>query len=374
MARPLTLTQIVAAYRKWHVPHKVYPGAGTRGRPGGITDAIGITEHHTGGGSASSSYLYFLFVSGRASEGIPGPLCSEATDSGGTVWIGAVGRANHAGMGSSVTRDRVRAESYPGYTSELRPGPDAINGNPLYYGNEWIYSGTRPPTAAQYRAAVLAAAARCDAHGWSALSAFAHREHSRRKGDPYGVSMAQFRRDVRACLDAGPAACVQYVATGKLVTGTPTKPPATDTPTGDSNMADWTEAQLRAMMQAEEEEYAIRFWIAPSGTGTALRNQVTYMLNQQAVINNKLDQLLGMHESGASLDAVPAAVVELNAAMEDAVNQLAAAPEQARLTALLNADGTVDPTGDRTLGEVLDDPYDNRASWPAPGEDGERRE
>lgn len=342
MAQPLTLSQIVAAYTKWHVPHRVYPGAGTRGRPGGIPDVIGITEHHTGGGSASASYLYFLFVEGRPAEGIPGPLCSEATDMGGTVWIGAVGRANHAGMGSSVTRDHVRAEDYPGYTAELRPGPDNVNGNPLYYGNEWIYSGVRPPTVAQYRGAVLAAAARCDAHGWSALSAFAHREHTGRKRDPFGVSMAQFRRDVRACLKAGPAACAQYVATGKFIV------PDTDiSPTpiaGGNDMGTWTEAQLRAMMQAEEEEYAIRFWIDPSGTGTAMRNLQTNMKLQLDRIENALAQHasndLQPLELGA--DGMTAASRELVGALEASVNQLAARPAAAALEQFLNADGTMD--------------------------------
>jgi hypothetical protein len=341
MAAPLTLAQITGAYDEWHVPYKVYSGAGTRGRPGGITPH-GITEHHTGGGSASSSYLYFLFVTGRPAEGIPGPLCSEATDSGGTVWIGAVGRANHAGMGSSVTRDHVVAEDYNGYTAELKPGPDNINGNPLYYGNEWIYSGTRPPTAAQFRGAALAAAARCDAHGWSALSVVAHREHSHRKRDPFGVLMYEFRRTVGTLLKAGPKATVNYVATGKLVVPS-TPPPVTDT-TGDD--MPWTEAQLRAMMQAEEEEYAIRFWIDPTGTGTALRNQVTFILNQIPIIQGKLDHLLADHANVpaalAATDVQPA-VTELHAAMETAVNQLAAAPMKANLATLLNADGTMEP-------------------------------
>lgn len=36
----------------------------------------------------------------------------------------------------------------------------------------------------------------------------------------------------------------------------------------------YTEAQLRAMMQAEIEEYMSRFWVAPTGTGTAIRAQL----------------------------------------------------------------------------------------------------
>lgn len=224
MATPLTLVQTVAALTKWHCPFEVYPGAATRGRPGGITDVHGIGEHHTGGGSASPSYLKFLFVDGRPEDGIPGPLCNVATDKDGVVHIGAVGRANHFGEGSAATLKHVTDEDYAGYTSELKPGPDAINGNPRYYGNEWIYSGTVPPTDKQYRAAVLHAAAICDAHGWSALSAIAHREHTGRKKDPFGVRMYTFRRDVRAVLLAGPKATVNYVVTGSLAVPNPPAP------------------------------------------------------------------------------------------------------------------------------------------------------
>lgn len=337
MSKPLTLAQTESAYRKWHVPYRVYAGAATRGRPGGITDAIGELEHHTGGGSASASYLYFLAVTGRPAEGIPGPLCNEATDSGGTVHVLAVGRANHAGMGSSSTRDHVRAEDYPGYRSELTPGPDTINGNPIYYGNEWIYSGTRPPTVAQYRGAVLAAAARADAHGWSALSFVAHREHTRRKRDPYSVLMYRFRKDVELVLEAGPNATKTYVATGKLVTVT------TDTAGGD-DMA-WTEAQLRAMMQAEEEEYAIRFWIDPTGTGTGLRNMVLASKLQLDRIENALAQHSSNDLQPLALDAdgMSAQTRELVTALDNSVAGLDARPAQAELTRFLNSDGTMDP-------------------------------
>lgn len=333
MSKPLTLAQITAAYDEWHVRYKVYAGAGSRGRPGGITDAAGIVEHHTGGGSASASYLYFLFVTGRPAEGIPGPLCNEATDSGGTVHVGAVGRANHAGMGSSSTLAHVVAEDYAGTSSELKPGPDGVNGNPRYYGNEWIYSGTRPPTAAQYRAAVLAAAARCDAHGWSPESAIAHREHTRRKSDPYGAPMDRFRSDVERVLRAGPNATKTYVATGVLSTATP------DTPAGGDDMA-WTEAQLRAMMQAENEEYAIRFWIDPSGTGTGIRNLLMKMNLQLDRIEADTDRAVN---AGMTLDAdglLPESrplVDALNASVAD----LEARPAQAELAAFLDSDGTM---------------------------------
>jgi hypothetical protein len=201
----------------------------------------------------------------------------------------------------------------------------------------------------QYRAGVLAAAARCDHHGWSALSAGSHREATRRKNDPYGVLMYRFRSDVRMVMRAGPAACVHYVATGKLTTT-----PATDTTqeTGAHTMADWTEAQLRAMMQAEEEEYAIRFWVSPGGTGTALRNMISKMNLQLDRIEADTD---AFQAAGRTLgaDGLTAESRELVTALDASVNELAAAPLAAHLSTLLNTDGTMDPVehGERGPGE-----------------------
>lgn len=126
---------------------------------------------------------------------------------------------------------------------------------------------------------------------------------------------------------------------------TPAKPPVkppTSTTTEGNDMGTWTEAQLRAMMQAENEEYAIRFWIDPTGTGTALRGQVTYILNQQAVIQNKLDTLLAEH-SGAPAPALAdaqAQVADLHAQMDTAVSQLQDRPMASQLADVLSADAT----------------------------------
>lgn len=330
MAKAPTLAQIVAKLTEWHAPFHVYSGAETRSRPGGLADLVGLINHHTGGGSASASYLYFLAVTGRPAEGIPGPLCDVATDMGGTVHILATGRANHAGSGSSTTLARVRAESYPGYSGELKPGPDNINGNPVYLGNEIIYSGTRPPTAAQYRGAVLWNVAMIDLLRWTALSVISHREHTRRKDDPFGIDMAAMRVECRRVHAAGPKATTTYVATGNLTLPAGSgKPPTQTPPVTEEDDMPWTEAQLRAMMQAENEEYAVRFWIAPSGTGTALRNLVTK-------ISNQLDTMQG---SAANL----ALTSELHGALEASVNDLDARPAAAELQHFLNVDGTMDP-------------------------------
>ncbi len=105
-------------------------------------------------------------------------------------------------------------------------------------------------------------------------------------------------------------------------------------------MADWTQEQLRAMMQAENEEYAIRFWIDPTGTGTALRNQVTFILNQVPILQNKLDTLLAEHSgttSAAAADLQPE-VDELHAAMATATDELSARPLASQAAELLAAD------------------------------------
>jgi hypothetical protein len=197
-------TQWVFQMLKWGVKFKVYPGFGTRGRPGDFAPR-GFMQHHTGSdGGQSDDYLNFLFVRGRPEEGIPGPLCNIATDMDGDVHLGAAGRANHAGSGSSTTLAKVTSENYDAYTEEIKPGPDDLNGNGYYYGNEWRYDGGQPPTAAMWNSAVLVAAAVCDFHGWTAASCLAHREHTRRKNDPGNVLMYKFRSAVDARLKAGP--------------------------------------------------------------------------------------------------------------------------------------------------------------------------
>jgi hypothetical protein len=204
LARPMTAAEWVAAMRKWGVQLRLFPGYATRTRPGKNSDKRGLVIHHTGSDAQSESYDDWLFTEGRASEGIPAPLANATIDFDGDFHLGAIGRANHAGKGSSATLTKVSNESYDGYADEINPGSDAIDGNASYYGFEVKFDGGQPMTDKQYRTAVLAAAAICDFHGWSALSVIGHREHTRRKDDPGHTSMAKFRRDVRDALLAGP--------------------------------------------------------------------------------------------------------------------------------------------------------------------------
>lgn len=225
MSVAMTAAQTRAAYTKWKIKVAYYPGWETRGRPGGVAP-VGIVKHHTGGGSGSSSYLHFLFVEGRPAEGIPGPLCNVATAPDGTLHVGAIGRANHAGTGSRTTLNHVKAEDYSGYTAELHPGPDGENGNAVYYGDEIIYTGATAPTDAAYQTSILHAAAVCDFYGWSALSVIGHREHTSRKDDPGHIAMNKFRSDLATVLRIGPS----VVWTGKTPHAPATTPGTTPTP------------------------------------------------------------------------------------------------------------------------------------------------
>lgn len=204
----MTASQTRTWYAKWGVQVKYYKGWETRGRPastGPHKDARGIMIHHTGSdlGQNSEDYNYFLFVKGRPAEGIPGPLCNEATEMDGDVIQGATGRCNHAGAGSRNTLDIVTAGKMP-LSYEQKPGPDAINGNDFYYANEVKYDGGQPMTIPARRSVVLASAARCDFHGWNSGHVLGHKEHTGRKDDPRNEYMFKLRVDIGRTLQAGP--------------------------------------------------------------------------------------------------------------------------------------------------------------------------
>lgn len=269
----MSRSEWAAAMKKWQVPVKWYPGWDTRGRPGEFSNVNGVMIHHTGSDSQSDNYLDFLFKTGRPADGIPGPLCNVSTDMDGDLHVGAIGRANHAGRGSSKTLAAVMLEQYKGYITELKPGEDNTDGNARFYGNEVRFDGGQPMTTKQWDTAVLWSAAICDHYGWSALSVIGHREWTTRKPDPGNTKMYLLRASVQALLAAGPPSTV--------------KPP-----TGGTMAFDATEInQIRAAVQAEIEEYAVRFWIDPSGTGTGIRGQISDIQNTVHRIEDDTDTL-----------------------------------------------------------------------------------
>lgn len=214
MAKPMTAVQFRAQMTKWHVKVKYREGWETNGRNVGSTrpwgPSNGVTIHHTGSDTNTSAYIAGLFMErGMRYPDLPGPLCQGSTGPDGVTTVGALGRANHAGAGTQSAFDKIISENYPGYDSEIRPGGSSgVDGNTHFYGDEVRFSGAHPMTAEQYEGAVRWTAAILDFYGWSALSAFGHREWTSAKPDPGHTPMDKFRRDVRALLQAGPGGAV----------------------------------------------------------------------------------------------------------------------------------------------------------------------
>src|SRR5688572_18773747 len=112
----------------------------TRGVDGPF-NPVGVLNHHTGanglGWAAAKiqSYLRFLFNIGRPD--LTAPLCQICLWPDGTVYIGAAGRANHAG------------------TAKARGTVAAGNGNTLYVGIEWMLSGFQKIPKVMYDAGLV---------------------------------------------------------------------------------------------------------------------------------------------------------------------------------------------------------------------------
>jgi hypothetical protein len=176
------------------------PGWETRGNgqtfPNGQPD--GELTHHTG---APYGGGYSVLVHGRSD--LPGPLCNISTwptaPAGyvGHITVIAAHPANHAGAAGG---------------SWARPFPDTRNFNRLVWGNEVMYPGFQPWTAAQYRTARIAAAVVCGIRRRGAEWARGHYETSvTGKWDP-GIGngraewfpMARFRREMPAALTPNP--------------------------------------------------------------------------------------------------------------------------------------------------------------------------
>lgn len=111
----------------------------TRGRPGPFSP-VGVLNHHTGASAKGWSrakelaYARWMFLTGRPD--LPAPLCQIALGRSGVVYVGAAGRANHAG------------------TAKASGSVSAGDGNTLYAGIEWMLSGTEDIPAVMYDAGV----------------------------------------------------------------------------------------------------------------------------------------------------------------------------------------------------------------------------
>lgn len=166
---------------------EVDPRWRTNGRPGSF-GPVGDLEHHTGASAVGWSkvrektYALWLFFTGR--KDLPAPLCQRTTARDGTVYLGAAGRANHAGK------------------AKARGSVAAGDGNSLYVGNEWMVSGTEPIPKALYESAVTSAAVTLRMLGSSVRACAGHFETSiTGKWDPAengkSIDMNEFRAKVQ---------------------------------------------------------------------------------------------------------------------------------------------------------------------------------
>jgi hypothetical protein len=96
-------------------------------------------------------------------------------------------------------------------------------------------------------------------------------------------------------------------------------PTSPSTPPEGKPVTDYTPEQLRAMMYGENAHYAKDFWVAPTGTGTALRKAINNIAAAIVVVNNKVDALSKqMADEDRVDDAVSAAAVaDLKKSIED---------------------------------------------------------
>ncbi|MEU1275345.1 N-acetylmuramoyl-L-alanine amidase [Streptomyces sp. NPDC005799] len=200
MATPLTATQMLAALKAEgltvheHASWKTHNRDGATGKTFG--PVIGVLIHHTAGHNDKE-----ICYNGRSD--LPGPLCHAWLGKADGLWMIANGRANHAGLVDLDVLNALRAEASP------LPHDDQANadGNDVLYGLEIenLGTGKDPYPDAQYRQAVLWAAAICRAHGWTEKSVAGHKEVQPGKIDP-SFDMDNFRADVKKQLASKPQA------------------------------------------------------------------------------------------------------------------------------------------------------------------------
>ena len=160
----------------------VIDGWRTRGRPAstGEFKPVGSLNHHTGAkdefndAADDLAYAKWLFTKGR--KDLPPPLCQLSLSLEGVVYVGASGRANHAGKAKP---------------SGSVAGGD---GNALYVGTEWMLSGTQAIPQGMYDAGVKLNAVLLDVLGSSEQAVSCHYQTSTTGkwdiGDPSGISFS----------------------------------------------------------------------------------------------------------------------------------------------------------------------------------------
>lgn len=202
----VTADQLVAAYRRWHVPIVERPGWRTRST-GWPFDPIGVVVHHDAMNDRVSTERG-LYVIEEGRPDLDGPLSANWHEDDGIVYLCSFGNANHGGRFAAEVVARTRAGLPPrGDALALGLSDDGPIANGLYYGLEVHNAGDGrdPYEPGQMQSLTLTLAALCDLHGWTGARVIGHREGTRRKIDPRGIDMAALREAVDVCLFVGPA-------------------------------------------------------------------------------------------------------------------------------------------------------------------------
>jgi hypothetical protein len=193
----VTPKQLEVAIKDWGVEFRPYPysdGPWHGATTAGGWAPIGITHHHTAGSGAllepgwnpSKTAMLRLLRIGHSA--LDGPLCHFApmfVGKGKRVAYG-IGWANcnHAGEGRAEVARRVRNGTFTGGVT----GPDTVDGNPLFWGLEYVHPGTSAPWPDELLdSGHRVACAIAEASGWSRKawpgSNLEHKEWSGRKID-----------------------------------------------------------------------------------------------------------------------------------------------------------------------------------------------
>lgn len=231
----------------------------TRGRPAstGGFDPAGVTPHHTGADSRSWSevrsleYAKWMALVGRSD--LPAPLAHFGLSVGGTVFIQAAGRANHAGKAKA--------------SGTMAAG----DGNAMYIGIEAMNSGSQGWTVAQRAAYVTLCAVLClDITGNSANTVRGHKEISTTgKWDPGLIDMNAFRRDVTN----------EMTRIKKARKGVPTEKPAIKLRAGHCSMQ-WSDTTVQWGQDATKVLKRGYDWV----TGTEAGEEQNWKVLRQVAI------------------------------------------------------------------------------------------
>lgn len=185
MAKRMKNKGLLNHLKRWGLKVDAQPGWRKRGRPYDFYPRA-IMVHHDASSTASGNLGALKIVTnGRA--GLPGPLSQFVLARDGQVVVVAAGYANHAGLGAHKSVPANRGNTYA-------IGIEAANNG---VGEKW----SKAQLNAYYR---LCAALMVWIGTKDVDVVLGHKEWTRRKIDPAGINMNNFRNNVQKALDQGP--------------------------------------------------------------------------------------------------------------------------------------------------------------------------